>query len=1014
MLYYRFNGDTNDSSSNGNHGDNFGGTFINDRFGNSDSAIYFDGINDYVNFPNIQELKPDLPVSFSFWIRYDSNSSEDREVFNTSFEEDRNTGVFFNSQASTGNYAVNYGDGSYSYVSSTRRSYVTNSAIDVNNWHQIIVIVNSANDMRIYFDCIENGGSYSGSGGELQYSDLPGCIGRHDRTLGVPANYFKGAIDDFRYWDRALTDENIAELLSSTLISSIAFTNLTECGLNDGSIVISNLEFNTNYTITYDYLGETVTHNLQSDDSGVIEIIGLPEGVYDAIMIIDNNTGCSSDLGQVELLSPDLEATITSINPTDCSSNDGVIAIGGLSVNMEYTVSYNDGTSQSVTIFSDSNGEIVLTGLPSGLYGSITVEEVGADCSDDLGQVELLSPDLEATITSINPTDCSSNDGVIAIGGLSVNMEYTVSYNDGTSQSVTIFSDSNGEIVLTGLPSGLYGSITVEEVGADCSDDLGQVELLSPDLEATITSINPTDCSSNDGVIAIGGLSVNMEYTVSYNDGTSQSVTIFSDSNGEIVLTGLPSGLYGSITVEEVGADCSDDLGQVELLSPDLEATITSINPTDCSSNDGVIAIGGLSVNMEYTVSYNDGTSQSVTIFSDSNGEIVLTGLPSGLYGSITVEEVGADCSDDLGQVELLSPDLEATITSINPTDCSSNDGVIAIGGLSVNMEYTVSYNDGTSQSVTIFSDSNGEIVLTGLPSGLYGSITVEEVGTGCSDDLGQVELLSPDLEATITSINPTDCSSNDGVIAIGGLSVNMEYTVSYNDGTSQSVTIFSDSNGEIVLTGLPSGLYGSITVEEVGTGCSDDLGQVELLSPDLEATITSINPTDCSSNDGVIAIGGLSVNMEYTVSYNDGTSQSVTIFSDSNGEIVLTGLPSGLYGSITVEEVGTGCSDDLGQVDLNCINENTLCFKTKKFFTPNNDGYNDFWNLEVISNNCVYTLYIFDRYGKLLKTLTPENDKWDGTYRGVDMPSNDYWYLIMYFDGLNNQHYTSHFALKR
>src|SRR5690606_41697402 len=83
-------GDTNDSSINGNDGINFGATFANDRFGNPNSAIYFDGVNDYVNFPNISELKPDLPISFSFWIKYESYNSDDRDVFNTSFEEDRN------------------------------------------------------------------------------------------------------------------------------------------------------------------------------------------------------------------------------------------------------------------------------------------------------------------------------------------------------------------------------------------------------------------------------------------------------------------------------------------------------------------------------------------------------------------------------------------------------------------------------------------------------------------------------------------------------------------------------------------------------------------------------------------------------------------------------------------------------------------------------------------------------------------------------------------------------------
>ncbi|WP_344725914.1 T9SS type B sorting domain-containing protein, partial [Corallibacter vietnamensis] len=142
--------------------------------------------------------------------------------------------------------------------------------------------------------------------------------------------------------------------------------------------------------------------------------------------------------------------------------------------------------------------------------------------------------------------------------------------------------------------------------------------------------------------------------------------------------------------------------------------------------------------------------------------------------------------------------------------------------------------------------------------------------------------------------------------------------------------------------------------------------------------------------------------------------SQTETLFSDSNGEVILTDLASGLYQSISIEEVTTGCIDDLGQIDLECMGQEILCFKTKMFFTPNGDGFNDFWHLEMLSNSCDYILYIFNRYGKLLKTLTPFDDKWDGTYNGLNMPSSDYWYLVDYDNGQGNLQYKSHFTLKR
>ncbi len=220
LLNYEFNGDLTDSSINSWDAIAHGITYGPDRDGNTNAAVYFDGIDDYIELPNSSILKPDLPVSFSFWIKYDSDSHEDRAVFNTSFEDDRSSGVYFNTQISTGNYAINYGDGSPFYNPTSRRSYVSNTAIDTESWHFIVAVIESATNMRIYVDCNESGGSYSGTGGPLVYSTTPGNIGRRDRDLGVPALYFKGALDDFKYWDVALSNEDIINLCPDLSVPS--------------------------------------------------------------------------------------------------------------------------------------------------------------------------------------------------------------------------------------------------------------------------------------------------------------------------------------------------------------------------------------------------------------------------------------------------------------------------------------------------------------------------------------------------------------------------------------------------------------------------------------------------------------------------------------------------------------------------------------------------------------------------------------------------------------------------
>jgi gliding motility-associated-like protein len=83
-------------------------------------------------------------------------------------------------------------------------------------------------------------------------------------------------------------------------------------------------------------------------------------------------------------------------------------------------------------------------------------------------------------------------------------------------------------------------------------------------------------------------------------------------------------------------------------------------------------------------------------------------------------------------------------------------------------------------------------------------------------------------------------------------------------------------------------------------------------------------------------------------------------------------------------------------------------------YFTPNADGIHDTWNLiggELLPGT---KLFIFDRYGKLIKQLNGDGIGWDGTFNGQPMPSSDYWFRIEYsFDGKQREA-SGHFSMKR
>ena len=82
-------------------------------------------------------------------------------------------------------------------------------------------------------------------------------------------------------------------------------------------------------------------------------------------------------------------------------------------------------------------------------------------------------------------------------------------------------------------------------------------------------------------------------------------------------------------------------------------------------------------------------------------------------------------------------------------------------------------------------------------------------------------------------------------------------------------------------------------------------------------------------------------------------------------------------------------------------------------YFTPNNDGIHDYWQLKGIAESIGSDnhIYIFDRYGKLLKTLQPMDKGWDGIFNGKEMPADDYWFRVYLQNG---QEFNGNFTLKR
>lgn len=186
------------------------------------------------------------------------------------------------------------------------------------------------------------------------------------------------------------------------------------------------------------------------------------------------------------------------------------------------------------------------------------------------------------------------------------------------------------------------------------------------------------------------------------------------------------------------------------------------------------------------------------------------------------------------------------------------------------------------------------------------------------------------------------------------------------------------------------SGTY-TVTVTNAA-GCSKER-QVDVVISEL-ATIERIEVTNALSGDNGLVEITVSGNSEYEFSVNDGF--------DFQDEPVFDNLRPGFYTLVVNDKAGCGVTT----AEFSIIGY-------PKFFTPNDDGFNDTWNLSGTSNVVEpdAKIFIFDRYGKLLKQIRAGGIGWDGTFNGKPMPSSDYWFSATLSDGTE---FFSHFTLKR
>jgi len=194
--------------------------------------------------------------------------------------------------------------------------------------------------------------------------------------------------------------------------------------------------------------------------------------------------------------------------------------------------------------------------------------------------------------------------------------------------------------------------------------------------------------------------------------------------------------------------------------------------------------------------------------------------------------------------------------------------------------------------------------------------------------------------------------------------------------------------NNSIVID--QAGNYSLTVTKDYGTNICDETKNFIVYSSNV-ATITSIETHDWTDTENDINVYVAGNSNDYLYSLDN------IHFQDSNQ---FYGLVSGDYTVYVKDKKGCGT-----------VQDEVFLLMYPKFFTPNGDGVNDVWKIRFSSTEPNMQIFIYDRYGKMIKPLNSKSVGWNGTLEGELLPSDDYWFVVKRENG---KEYKGHFTMIR
>lgn len=899
----------------------------------------------------------------------------------------------------------------------------------------VMILLNDDASFSLTATCTGATATINGTtGGTFSFDPNPNDEAAIDSNTGTISNGVPGATYTVRYTTSGSCSNTNTEMVTVLPSDDASFSLTPNC--NGATATINGT------------VGGTFTFNPPPSDSATIntstgEILNATAG---ASYSVEYTTPGICPDNHIESITIYSEPSIT--NPTPLVVCDDVVQDGFTSINLDdkndeitggnanYQVSYHltqafadAGTPQlSIPYTNLSNPQIVFVRVEdssTGCYTTTTLElQVGTS----------LSVNLPSDQTFCDP----DNDGFGVFDLDSVTTEitggdptYIVTYHETETNAELNISPQNSPYNnISSYNQTLWVRVENSNINSDCPTIL-ELQLIVYNTPEIIDPEPLHACDDNSDGFAVFDITTRNNEILNGLDPTQYTITFFESETDAETPTGAissPSNYTNStasnqtiwIRVEDTNTNCYS-ITSLELVVNPLP---TAIEPTPLElcddavadeytvfdltvKNDEITNGNAASVSISYFETLTDAESETNAIDPDTaytntsiNGNshnpqtlhVRVEDMDTGCYALTTLTirvlpNPTPTSSDNLNTLEDCDNTNPGDLTEM--FDLTSQETLILNGEPGVTPTYHETLADAESGSNAITNPASYNNISS--PQTIYVRVTNDITGcyTIVDFDIIVHPVPMPQLEESYMI-----CVDSNGTEVVGtpiidtGLSNNL-YTFSWNfNGTP--IAGATDSFYEPTEVGQYS-----VNITDNNTLCSfEAITGVEMSSP---PTVTAEVTTDAFSDNATI------------VASATGTAGTISTFEYSldNGPWQTSGTFSNVtYGSHIVRARDiNGCGEDSIEVSV---------IDYPAYFTPNGDGYHDTWNIYGLANLGNAKIYIFDRYGKMLKQLSPSGIGWDGNYDGAPLPSSDYWFVVTYEELGISREFRSHFTLKR